>query len=381
MLASAASLRFAAMYGALFLAVGIYLPFWPLWLADRDLTAEQIGLILALGLWVKVLGSPVVAQIADRSGRAKGTMVAVACLTLLSFCGFFAAQGFWAILLVNLLAATFFPTLIPLTESQTMAAVLRARLDYGRIRLWGSLTFILATVGAGRLLTGRDPDLVLILMLGALGLIVLAALAFPVAGGGAAPAPPPRGLRILLTEPRFLLFLGAASLLSSSHAVYYAFSALHWRAAGLSEATIGWLWAEGVIAEVVLFAFSGGAVALVGPVGLLVVAGLAGVVRWGVLGATTALPALVAVQALHAATFGAGHLGAMHFLARTVPPGLSATAQGVFAAVATGLAMGLVMLLAGRLYDSLGGGAFHVMAGLSVGGTLIALALARRGLD
>jgi MFS transporter, PPP family, 3-phenylpropionic acid transporter len=373
----ALSSRYAVMYGAVFLTIGIYLPFWPVWLSSRGFSAGEIGLLLALGTWVKVFSNPVMAQVADRSGRAKATLVACAALTLLSFSAFSVAEGFWPILAIMLLVNLFHPVLIPLAETQTMAAANAGKLDYGRVRLWGSLTFILGTVGAGWVLTGRGPDLILALILGALGLNVLAAMIFP--GSARTARPSPRGgLWVLFTRGRFLLFLGAASLLSASHAVYYGFSALHWRAAGLSEATVGWLWAVGVIAEVVLFAFSARIVARLGPFGLLAVAGFGGVVRWLVLGGTTVLPALAAAQLLHAATFGAAHLGAMHFLARNAPPGLAASAQALYSAVAGGIAIGAAMLASGWLYAEFGGGAFTIMAVLSALGGLLALALMRR---
>ena len=103
-----------------------------------------------------------------------------------------------------------------------------------------------------------------------------------------------------------------------------------------------------------------------------------GVLRWLILGSTTALPALIAAQLLHAATFGAAHLGAMHFLARTAPPGLAASAQALYSAVSGGLAIGLAMLAAGWLYAGLGGGAFHVMAALSALGGAMTLVLIRQ---
>ena len=370
------SLRYAAFYGAVFLTVGIYLPFWPVFLKGRGLSPAEIGLLFALASWLRVVSMPAVAQIADRTGRAKATLVTAASLSLLLFLGFFEARGFWPILLVMLPAAACFQPLIPLAESQTMAAVLRQRLDYGRIRLWGSLAFILGTVGAGRLITGRAPDLVLYLVLGALGATVLAALALP--GRREAPVAAQRSSPFaLLGNRRFLLFLGAAGLLQASHAAYYGFSALHWKAAGLSEAAIGALWAVGVAAEVLLFALGGAVVARLGPPLLLALAGLGGILRWSVLAATTALPALVAAQALHALTFGAAHLAAMHFIARAAPPGLSATAQSLYTAISGGFAMGLSMLAAGALYQAYAGGAFLAMAALSAGGTGLALVLWR----
>ena len=127
----------------MFLAVGIYQPFWPVFLKSRGLSAAEIGLIFALASWIRIATGPAIAQIADRSGRAKATLVVVAALCLAIYTGFYAAQGFWPILLIMLPASICFQPMIPLIESQTMAAVRRERLDYGRIRLWGSLTFIL----------------------------------------------------------------------------------------------------------------------------------------------------------------------------------------------------------------------------------------------
>ncbi len=371
------SARYAAMYGAIFLTVGIYLPFWPLWLSARGLGADQIGVLLACGTWVKVLSGPVLAQIADRTGGAKATIVVCALMSVLFFSWFYLAEAFWAILAIQVLVSIFHPPLTPLTETQTMAAATAKRLDYGRVRLWGSLAFIVGTLGAGWLLTGRDAGLVLPLILGALGLNLLAALAFPSSRRAAATAPL-RGLWLMFANRQFLMFLAATSLLAASHAVYYGFSALHWRAAGLSEAMVGWLWAEGVIAEVILFAFGGRVVARLGPFGLLAVAGAGGAVRWLVLAGTTALPALFAAQLLHAATFGAAHLGAMHFLARNAPPGLAASAQAIYSAVSGGLVLGLAILASGWLYTDLGGGAFGVMAALSALGLVPVLFLIRQ---
>ncbi len=361
--------RYAAFYGGFFLTAGILLPFWPLWLEDRGLSAVEIGLILALGPWVRVVSNPLVAQAADRSGRAKAVLILFAGLSVLAFAGFWPAQGFWWIAAISLLAAVFFPAMLPIGESQVMGAVLRHKLDYGRIRLWGSITFIVATLGAGRLITDRDPDLILLLALGALAATFLAAVSFPSQPADATKAER-GGIGTLLVEPRFMLFVITASLLQASHAVLNGFSTLHWRAAGISETVIGGLWAEGVVAEILLFSVSGFFVARLGPIGLLALAGVCGIVRWTVLGQTTDLTALAIVQVLHGVTFGAVHLGAMHFVARNAPAGLSATAQGIYAS-ATGIAMGLAMVGAGSLFEAFQGKAFLAMAGLSTLGTAL----------
>src|SRR5437016_5229290 len=91
------------------------------------------------------------------------------------------------------------------------------------------------------------------------------------------------GWRRLLLDGRQLLFLLAATAIQSSHSIYYAFGTLHWSALGYSSETIGWLWAEGVIAEIALFACGAPLLARLGPARLLVLAGAAGVLRWTVM--------------------------------------------------------------------------------------------------
>ena len=256
--------RYAFFYGAIFLVIGIALPFWPLWLESRGLSAAQIGLLLGPAYWIKVVTTPGLAYVADRSGQTKMVLVVLAGIALLAYGGFFWASAYWQIFLLQLLAAATFFALNPLAESMTLAAVTRDNLDYGRIRLWGSITFILGALGTGALLEGRSSDIILWLIVGASCGALLAAIVFP-----AAPAPPSNRqagqLRALLTQDAFIPFLIAAGLLQASHAVYYGFSSLNWQAAGLSKEVIGWLWAEGVIAEILLFAVAGKYLARFGP--------------------------------------------------------------------------------------------------------------------
>ena len=372
------SLRYSGYYGAVFLALGVYLPFWPLWLGDRGLGAAEIGLLLALASWIKVVSTPLLGRLADRSGNVRLAIVLLAGASAASFAAFGAVEGFWPLLAVQLAWAFLFNALIPLGESQAMAAVTRSGLDYGRMRLWGSLTFILGVLGAGQVLAGRDSTPVFWMILAALGATFLASLALPRVGAVPAAEASATRMSALIRDRRFVLFLTAAALLQASHAVYYGFSALHWRAAGYGEDAIGWLWAEGVVAEILLFAVAARVLGRCHPLTLLALAGLGGLVRWSVLGLTSDLWFLIAAQALHAASFGAAHLGAMHFIARQAPPALAATAQTLYSAMAGGLAMGLAMWLAGWLYASHGAGAFAAMAVMSGLGLCLALRLRRQ---
>ncbi len=368
--------RLGMFYAASFLIVGIQLPFWPVWLVGRGLDAQAIALVFAAAIWAKVIATPVLGALADRLGRRRAVMIALAAAACAAYAGLWPVAGFGALLALNLVAGVAQSALMPLGDSITLAAVREEGLDYGRIRVWGSVSFILASVGSGALLALAPPaeragNQVLWLVLAASAVRCAACFGLPPAGRSASLI---RwrwaALGRLAADRRFWLFVASAAALQASHQLYYGFGTLYWRQLGFSDTVIGILWAEGVVAEIVLFWYSAPFVAGCGPLGLMALGGAAGIVRWSLMGVMPGLAAAAALQLLHALTFGASHLGAMHFLMRQVPPGVAASAQSLYAALSAGLGSGLVMLVAGALYTAYGGYAYPFMALLSAAGLL-----------
>ena len=107
--------------------------------------------------------------------------------------------------------------------------------------------------------------------------------------------------------------------------------------------------------------------------------GVAGVIRWAVMGIGDDIYWIVIVQSLHAFTFGATHLGAMHFITETVAPSHSASAQSIYAAFVAGIAMGIASFFSGLLYGQFAGQAFFAMSAAAAAGSFIAAAILFRG--
>ena len=369
------AIRLALFYAAVFLFVGVALPFWPVWLTAKGLSATEIGLLITAGAWVRIAAPALAAHVADRRGRRRSVLVLLAGTSLAAHLLFLVAEGFAALLAVSILAAIAFTPIIPMGENMTLLASRERRFDYGRVRLWGSIAFIAGAILGGRAVGGVGSDAILWLVLGTLALTLLAAIAMPETGS------PPARRRVpvaaLLSDPSMVVFLVTASLIQASHAAAYGFATLAWQASGIDDDVIGLLWAEGVLAEIVLFAVGGGLAARLGPARLLAIGAAAGIVRWVGLALEPGLAWLVALQALHALTFGAAHLGAMLYLVRAIPPEHSASAQALYSGAAMGLVMGGATILAGALYDDVGAGAFYAMAAMSAGGLAGAALLAR----
>ena len=371
-----AALRLAGFYAAIFAAVGVHIPFWPLWLKDRGLSPSEIGLLVAAAYLTRLLANPVVGHLVDHRGDRKRPMLALALAAGLLWAMFPLLDGFWPILIMTVVAIFPFTSLMPVGDSLAMMVVHTHRLDYGLVRLWGSLAFILAATLIGKALADW-PITILPWLISAMLLLTAASCASLSDARIPRQDTPPPPVRPLLANRVFLLFLLTASLNQAAHTVYYAFATIHWRAAGLSDSSIGLLWSEGVLAEIVLFAMSSRVMRRFGPAGLLLAAAIGGAIRWVILGVTADMTWIALSQILHAATFGCAHLGAMHFILRAVPQSLSARAQGIYAAVAVGLAPGLMTPLSGLLYEGLGGASFLAMAALSAGSALLAWRLSQ----
>jgi PPP family 3-phenylpropionic acid transporter len=380
-------LRLSAFYVAIFLVVGCYMPFLPVWLRWRGLSDAEISLIYAAPVIVRAAFTPVMAFFADRSGRLVGLLRGASWGALLSVLMLPLADGFAQIFAVILLYTVFWMSVIPVTDAIALAGARTGKADYGRMRLWGSLSYVAMNLAGGAAVDIWGRTAPLWLFVGAAFSVLVAAYWLPgdraIAGRGAEAASPAQKLRLadvarIIRVPDLWLFLAATSTTQSAHAVYYIFATLHWTSAGIPPTVIGMLWAIGVIAEIVLFAFGTRVLKWFTPVQLLALAGAAAVIRWTITACDPPLAFLFVVQMLHGVTFGAAHLGAMKFMDRAIPQRFAASAQGLYASITAGIAMGLASFAAGYLYRAYAGRAFLVMAVLGLAGLLLSLVLMRR---
>lgn len=375
--------RLSTFYWAIFLIVGLQTPFLPLWLDSRGLTVAEISIAGALPLFVRIVATPMVAYLADRSGDHRRVVIilawsGLACTVLLS-----QSTHLWPIILLTMLMMLTTSSIMPLTETLAMRAVRAHGLDYGRMRLWGSISFIVATLVGGAAIERWTGSAVIWLIIGAVAMTALAAHALPrpdrTAGSlSSRPRISRTDVAELITSPLFLLFLAAAGLVQAAHAVFYVYGVLHWRGLGLSATWTGILWAIAVIAEILLFARSGAVLKVLSPLGLIALGACAAVLRWIAMAFDPPLAALIVLQILHALTFGATHIGTVHFIAQNIPAERAGTAQALQASVTAGIAMGGATLLAGQLYGPFGAKSYLAMAVLGALGLMATLMAQRR---
>ncbi len=363
--------RFVALYATAYAAYGVSSPFFPAFLASRRLTPEEIGIALASGTAVRLIAAPLALRLGEMRHALRRVLVISVVLSAVATLALWPAYGFgWVFPLVLLQAAT----LAPKTGLADALAIARSHategrgFEYGWVRGAGSAAFVLGMLCAGQAIVLSGLEVIVLLQTALLlGAAVSGSLVPEM------PAGPERvvrashlgGFATVLRSSSFCALLLVAALVIGSHAMHDAFAVIRWTAAGIGPRTASVLWAESVVAEVVVFLVLGPSfLSRVSPAVAIAIACAAAVVRWIVLALSTRVLLLALVEPLHGLTFALFHLSAMRLVARLVPGMLRATALALYGTLGVGLATALLTLLSGRLYARLGAGGFLVMAAL-----------------
>ena len=371
-----AGFRVALFFAALFSAGAVNTAFLPLWLADRGLSAVAIGQLLGAGSLLRVFAGPSWGTIADRIGRRRPVLLVAAVTASVAALMYLPLHGFLPLLLMVSVQGVAASALNPLIDSLALALAREQRMEYGPVRSIGSIAYMAASAGAGWLLSIAGSWVVPWLLAATYGSAAAVTPLLPEASRAPVAPRALAGLRLLANRP-FRLVVLASALIQGAHAAYYGFAPLYWRSQGYGDNVIGLLIAEGIIAEVALFAWGRRLVERLGPAGLTACAAGASLIRWTVTACAPPLGVLAAIQLLHAATFAMQHLSAMLVLSRAVPPERAATAQALHGALGYGAPTGLLMLLAGWLYARYDGLVFLAMAVIGGSALLLVAPLAR----
>ncbi|HEX8570561.1 MAG TPA: MFS transporter [Caulobacteraceae bacterium] len=375
--------RLGLFYGLMFLANGASLPYLPVWLRAQGLGGAAIGAILAAPYLARVVTGPAAAVWADGFHQRRTSLMLLAAAGAFAGAALLLTRGAGAHALAWFVASSALMAMLPLMDVLGLRLSQREGFVYGRPRSGGSAAFIVANLAMGALLTRGSPDLVVVWFAASMAVCALCARLLPPEPIHEEGAPPLerrerwRGLKDLLTSPTFMLAIVTIGLIQGAHGFQYGFSALVWKGQGISEAVIGALWATGVAAEIVFLWFLPRD--RVGPLGLMLIGGLASLIRWTLMAFGPPAAVLFPLQILHALTFAATFVGGLRLVQRLCPPESVTAAQTLNASLSGGLFIGLASLASGALFDAYGAGGYLAMTAMSLAG-LVGLALLQRSL-
>lgn len=368
-----------ALYFTYFAYVGLFSPYLALYLAGIGLTIGQIGLLMAVPQGLRIVGPPIWGWLADRSGNSTSLLrisSAGACLAALglAFSGWDGWLGgawlgqapmlrFWLLFVV--LAALFFSTAaqMPIAETLAMRAAGGDTGRYGRLRVWGSVGFIIGVVGMGPVLDANGVGGLPWWVAGLLAALTLVAFRLPAARASAR-SQAGASIRSRFAESRVRAFFASAFLMMFAHAALYAFFSLYLAEQGYSKTAIGVVWAIGVVAEIVVFWVQRGIFERFGAPRLLRASLAVAALRFVAIGLSAGwLPAIIVAQLAHAITFGVHHSASIATLQAWFEPAQQARAQALYVTIGYGLGGSAGVLVASAVWSAVSPGASFVVSG------------------
>jgi PPP family 3-phenylpropionic acid transporter len=307
----------------------------------------------------------------DRIDRPRAILAAIG----LGAAGGFALVGFApgtvAILVAVAISALFWSPSFALIDAFAVRLQRVRAVDYGRARLWGSVSFVAGNLLAGAALEILPGASIVWLIATPFLLFSLTVWLLPVLPA-AVPAHVDSADAPVRAPMRLVLGVLAVAIIDASHALYYTFASVQWTAAGMSAGLIGLLWSLSVITEVMIFIYAAQAVRRFKPLRLIMLGGVAVLIRFGAMAFEPAAGPLLVLQLLHGLTFAGAHIGLIALIAESIPDRALGRAQAS-ASTAGGIAVALATLAAGPLLCA-GAGAYLPFAVLGAVGAGIALA-------
>jgi len=374
--------RFVFIYVALYAPFAVCTPYLQVLLKCQGFDKTQIGVILGFFAAMAVIAPPIWGYLVDRTGRPRlilGLAVLGAAPTFLLF-GL--THAMWVAAAIAALFGFFYCSLVPLTNGITFRYLKARSGDYGRIRIGGSVGFILTVLALEW--SGISKDSPGKMILGAMlvaGVIHLTSVFFlPDADGGTTRkakdhddhhAP---NLRALLNR-RFLCFTFAALLGRMSMMAYYSFFTL-FLAEQFGMEKPGLLWVIGPLSEIPVIFYSRRIMAKIGARNLFALGLFGCAVRLLGFAGASYVWMLIPLQLLHSLTFGAFHTASVTYVSKCVPRDLQGTAQATFAACTAGIGGIAGSALGGRIAENYGFPMLYLSAGLFAVVALVILLVA-----
>lgn len=362
-------------YFVVFLAAGVWLPYMPLYLDSLGLDGWQIGFLGALAPALRWTSAITLGWVADRRRIRTRLLVTTAALGSLSFVGLLFARDFATLVAVFVAINACHGTLIPMVDAIVVDHLDELGDDYGRLRLWGSASFIVGAAASAPLVHAYGARVIPILLV--LPQVVLAPVLALLPHGQRGHPEHARTPWALVT-PAFAALLATVFLAQASAGAWGGFFALHVRALGLSDSLPGVAFALAVLLELFVFHAGRRVLAWIPPAELILLTLVVTAVRWALSAIATSEATVVLVQLAHVFTFSCLHLAAVALVAELVPPENATTGQSLYGGIGFGVGGTVGIAFAGLLVDRVGTvGLFWCEAAVALVGLVPAWALLR----
>ncbi len=346
--------RLSGFYLLFFASVGLLMPYWSVYLDSLGFSAQEIGTLMALAMATKIISPNIWGWVADKTGRHIRLVRWGSLAAALGFCGVFYGTTYGWLLFVMIVFNFFWNAVLPQFEAITLSHMEGDSHRYSRIRLWGSVGFVIAVILMGWALDVYGvsilPWVLVVMLLGIWGV----SLFVPECKKREHHEKPEPFFGVLLNPAVIGLFL-SCFLIQASHGPYYTFFTIYLTDVGYSGQVIGWLWALGVVAEIGVFLVMSRLVGWLGLRHLLLLSMVITALRWVLIGLyPDQLGTLLFAQILHAASFGMYHAAAILLIHQYFSGPNQGRGQALYSSLGFGAGSAFGSLYSGYIWTAYG---------------------------
>ena len=370
--------RLSGFYFFYFASLGIFVPYWGLYLQWQGFSAQEIGQLTAVFLGTRIIAPNLWAWLADIHEQRMRIVRVTSIIGTLVFSALLLNNSYIWIATVMLIFSIFWNATLPQFEANTLEHLGENSHHYSKIRLWGSIGFIITVTSFGVVFERVSIELMPVALIVTMTGIWIMSLSVPESSHRDL-TDNQQSLKDILKKPAILAFFTVCFLVILSHGPYYTFYSIYLEQNGYSRSLIGQLWALGVLAEIVVFLFMHRFIPRFGLRLIIIISLLLSTLRWSLIGLfPDIITVLIFAQLLHAASFGTFHAAAIawvhqHFIGKN-----QARGQALYSSIGFGAGGVLGSLTSGYLWESPGPTLTFLLAGIS---TLLASYVAHRWLS
>lgn len=346
-------------YFLYFGVLGIYLPFFNLYCYHIGFSGTEIGSLSAVRSTVMVIFSLAWGHLADRYKVRKPIYLVCSFSAAALWLLYFTTVDFWPMMIITVLYTVFFAPVISFLESFTMDSLQSRKAAYGKVRVFGSISFITVVILLGRLIDHFPIRLILLLIFSGSLLQALGSVLLPQVDSADRSSP---SLRSFL-QPQILVFLTCGFLMLVSHGAYYGFFSIHLETMGFSRTFIGFSWALASTAEILVMIRSEAIFRRFSLERVLWFSFAVAALRWGLLFAVGRAVPILLTQTLHAATYGLFHMASILYIDRLAPEQAKTLGQAINNSVQYGLGLMVGFFVSGLLYERIGSASLFLVSG------------------
>ncbi|MDO9206302.1 MFS transporter [Methylotenera sp.] len=356
--------KLSRFYFIYYFFVGAFVPYWGLYLKSEQFSPADIGILMSLFQISRIFAPNFWGWLADHTGKRAQWIKLTAFLGLCGFTAVFWAHGFFWLFFVMAALSLFTSSTLPLAESLTLAHLATTNGHYSRIRMWGSLGFIVAAVILGFLIDFAGINSLLWFLL--IVQITLFALTYTLPDAKVEAHPHDHfSIWQVIKQPNVLALLIGCALMVTAHGVLYNFYSIYLSDHGYSKGMIGLLWSVGVICEIGIFMWMPKIMARFSLKAILQISLVLAVLRFGMIGiAVDNIVLLIIAQTLHAATFGSFHAASVEVITQFFNGRHQAKGQAIYNSVAYGIGGTVGGVAGGYALQYLGGQQTFMLAAI-----------------